>query len=131
MALIIVLDQFSRVIYRGQKEAFATDLKAAKLSIQLQDRPEYKDFSKDEKIFALMPCMHAEDLEMNRRCLEGFKQLNNNVQFAQDHYDIIEKFGRFPHRNEILERESTPEEAAWVKNNNETQRYKFAIITKK
>ena len=106
-------------------------MKAAKLSAKLQDHPEYTDFSKDEKTFALMPCMHAEDLELQKRCVEGFTKLGFNIKFAQDHCDIVEQFGRFPHRNEILERTSTEEEKAWIKMNNETKKYPFAIIAKK
>ena len=131
LALIIVLDQFSRSIYRGKKEAFATDLKAAHISVQLQEHSDFSEFSKHEKIFALMPCMHAEDVELVGRCLEGFKLMETSVQFAQDHYDIVKEFGRYPHRNEILERESTEAEKAWIQMNNETQKYKFAIIAKK
>jgi uncharacterized protein (DUF924 family) len=131
LALIIVLDQFSRVMYRGKKESFAYDMQAGRISMELQERDEFKnDFAKNEKTFAYMPCMHAEDLEMVARCLQGFKELGHTVAFAQDHYDIIAKFGRYPHRNEILERESTKEEEEWVKWNNETKRYGFAIIKK-
>lgn len=60
--------------------------------------------------------MHAEDLEMQRACLKGVAELKDNyiIKFAQDHFDIVEKFGRFPHRNEILERKSTEEEEEWI-----------------
>lgn len=133
LALIIVLDQFSRVIYRGKKESFAFDMQASRISMELQQLDEFKnDFAKSEKVFTYMPCMHAEDLEMVTRCLEGFTAMGGEymIKFAQDHYDIIAKFGRYPHRNEILERASTKEEEEWVKWNNETKRYGFAIIKK-
>ena len=130
LALIIVLDQFSRVIYRGKKEAFAYDMQAGKLSMELQKHPDFKNFAKQEKVFSYMPCMHAEDVEMCRTCVKGFTELNTAVKFAQDHLDIVEKFGRYPHRNEVLERTSTKEEEEWVKWNNETKTYPFAIIKK-
>ncbi len=131
LALIIVLDQFTRSIYRGTAEAFSQDLKAGGISMQLQKHADYSKFTNSEKQFALMPCMHAEDVEMATACLNGFKAINGAVQFAQDHLDILVKFGRYPHRNEILGRTSTKEEEDWVKWNNETKKYGFAVMTKK
>jgi uncharacterized protein (DUF924 family) len=131
LALIIVLDQFTRCIYRGTAAAFSQDLKAGGISMQLQKHADFNAFTISEKRFALMPCMHAEDVEMATACLNGFKEINSGVQFAQDHLDILTKFGRYPHRNEILDRKSTKEEDEWVKWNNETKKYGFAIMTKK
>ena len=78
-----------------------------------------------------MPCMHAEDVTLQAKCVAGFTKLNKLVECAKSHYDVVAKFGRFPHRNEILERESTEEEKAWIKWNNETKTYPWAIIAKK
>jgi uncharacterized protein (DUF924 family) len=82
-------------------------------------------------LFTYMPCMHAENEAMVRVCLRAFEELNLYDWIAQDHLDILLKFGRYPYRNEIVGRESTKEEEEWIEWNKKTKRYDFALIKKK
>ena len=133
LALIIVFDQFTRCVYRGTAKAFAQDEKAGHISMHLQKHADFSSFTNSEKMFALMPCMHAESIAMATACLNGFKAMGGDymIKFAQDHLDILTKFKRYPHRNEILGRKSTKEEEDWLEENNRTKRYGFAIMSKK
>ena len=118
LARIIILDQFSRNIYRDDPRAFAQDdiaLAAARDAIR---RRFDKRFAASERAFVYMPFMHAEDLCAQNECVALFKaQLPGtmNVPFAIQHRNIIERFGRFPHRNKVLGRQSTPEEITFLK----------------
>lgn len=122
LALIILLDQFSRNIFRGDKKAFEYDFKSlyfAKLWLKKWFLDKLED---KEKIFFIMPLMHSESLEDQELCVQLFTELSKqnsmfdvNVKFAIDHRDIVKKFGRFPHRNAVLWRESTPEENEFLK----------------
>lgn len=126
LAMIIVLDQFPRNIFRGTEEAFAYDGDA--LTIMLQglnvDVPEH--LQPVEQAFYLMPTQHAEDIEIQRMGVSQYEACAGNApeawaahmkgytDFARQHLEIIEKFGRFPHRNSILSRISTEEETAYL-----------------
>ena len=120
LALIVVLDQFSRNMFRGTERAFATDaqaLEAAQLALaQGFDR----SLLPVQRWFVYLPFEHAEDLAHQRRSLELFGELHNDpdsagaIDYARRHYEIIERFGRFPHRNAILGRASTPEEIEFL-----------------
>lgn len=119
LALIIVHDQFPRNMFRGDEKTHATDdyaLELAKYAVaEGQDRalPEF------QRTFVYMPYMHSEDLEDQESCVRLFgamgDEYENNLKFAISHRDIVERFGRFPHRNALLGRESTPEEVEFLK----------------
>ena len=117
LAEIIVLDQFSRNLHRGLPSAFAADSKAlarAKEGIELGFDREVTD---RERAFFYMPLMHSESLADQEKCVLLFARLGNkeSMKYAVEHRDIIERFGRFPHRNSILERDSTPAEIEFMK----------------
>lgn len=112
LAAIILFDQFSRNIFRHQADAFATDplaLEIAKLAIEAGFHIQ---LDTRQKQFLYMPFMHSESLEDQDMSVELFDMLGEQkpLQFAIMHRDLIKRFGRFPHRNEILGRETLPEE---------------------
>jgi len=117
LAAILVLDQFPRNMFRGAPQAFATDAQALALSMRAIAKGLDMKLPPEKRCFVYIPFQHAEDLAVQRRSLELFTALGNpeNLDFARRHEAIIARFGRFPHRNEILGRESTPEEAAFLK----------------
>lgn len=117
LAAIVVLDQFSRNLFRGSPQAFAADPKAlnfAKEAIQLGFD---KEVTARERAFFYMPLMHSEALEDQDACVALFTELGNaeSLKYAIEHRDIIARFGRFPHRNAILQREPTKEESEFMK----------------
>ncbi len=116
LALIIVRDQFPRNLFRGDARAFRTD--AAALAILRHALAQRFDegFSFDEKQFLYMPLMHSEDAGDQAYSIEKFATLGDEdmLGFAQRHKDIVDRFGRFPHRNEALGRKTTPEEAEFL-----------------
>lgn len=113
LALIIVLDQFSRNIHRESPDAFAADDKALAVARELVARGWDADMTDDERQFAYMPFMHSEDLAAQEQCLELFEAIGR-PKWAVDHHKIIARFGRFPHRNAVLGRDSTDEEVAFL-----------------
>ena len=126
LALIVLLDQFTRNIYRGSKESFAYDHIALRICLKAIEKGEDKDLLPLERTFFYLPLEHAEDLSLQNLSVEKFqnlvevapeslkKILNENVVYAIKHREIIERFGRYPHRNEILGRKSTEEEIAFL-----------------
>lgn len=126
LALIILLDQFSRNIYRDQPQSFAQDKQAIELSLKGIAKGRDKKLRPVERVFMYMPLMHSESREVQNKCVEMFSKLadqapaaievplRNNLDFAVRHSKIIEKFGRFPYRNAVLGRTSTPEEEAYL-----------------
>lgn len=117
LASIIVLDQFPRNIFRGTARAFAYDDKALALTRRCLERKNDASLIEGQKAFVYMPLMHAEDLEMQERSVLIFNarlEDKSNWRFAVEHRDIIRRFGRFPHRNEILGRQSTQEEIEFL-----------------
>lgn len=127
LALIVVLDQFSRNIFRDNRRAFAQD--AIALDVCLRGIERGMDFSLRpiERVFFYMPMMHAESLEMQRRSVKVFEELYGELpenlrgefetfpSFARQHCEIVARFGRFPHRNKILGRASSPAELEFLK----------------
>lgn len=111
-AAIILLDQFSRNIHRGSARAFEADPLALELAFEALDRGWSHSAPEDWRAFLLMPLMHSEDPAVQARCVTEFRRLGNslNLDFAIQHRDQIERFGRFPGRNKALGRVSTPEE---------------------
>lgn len=116
LAAIILLDQFSRNIHRGSAEAFTGDPLAQQLTRIGLDRGWDRTMSDDRREFLYMPLMHAEDPAIQKLCLEKFGELGDaeNLRYARDHAEVIDRFGRFPSRNAALGRETTPEEAAYL-----------------
>jgi len=116
VALILMLDQFTRNIYRDTPKAFAGDARALALSLECQKRGYLADADGDRRHFMLMPMMHSEDIAVQDASLPLFKTHagKNTAKYAVRHRDIIARFGRFPHRNAILGRTSTPQEIVFL-----------------
>lgn len=120
LAEILVLDQFSRNIYRDTPQAFAQDPLALSLAKEAIKDPLHWGLEKPEQAFLYMPFMHSESLEDHELAVELFSQpgLETNLAFELKHKVIIERFGRYPHRNWILNRPSTAEEIEFLKQPN-------------
>lgn len=116
LAAIILLDQFSRNIHRGEAEAFASDGLAQTLARLAIDKGWAAEFAPERRAFLYMPLMHAENPALQTLSLEHFAEpgLEQNLAYARDHADCIAKFGRFPSRNAALGRQSTPEEEDYL-----------------
>jgi len=117
LAEIIVLDQFSRNIYRDTPDAFAADQLAQQLTLVAIEAGDDRSLTQQERLFIYMPLMHSEDPEMHEIAIEVFTALGleENLDYERQHKAIIDRFGRYPHRNAILGRESTPEELEFLK----------------
>lgn len=116
LAEIIVLDQFSRNVFRDSPRAFAQDALALALAQELVADGSDMTLPVEQRKFAYMPYMHSESLIVHQEALRLFAQpgLESNLDFERRHLAIIERFGRYPHRNAILGRESTAEEQAFL-----------------
>ncbi|MZR31298.1 DUF924 family protein [Sneathiella litorea] len=116
LALILLYDQFTRNMFRDTARAFSADGKAREIARHILSQGFYDELSPVQKQFAALPFEHSEDLEDQKLSLQLFQELESDVlvEYAQRHYDIIEKFGRFPHRNKQLNRQSTNEEEAFL-----------------
>ncbi|MGI9489982.1 MAG: DUF924 family protein [Geminicoccaceae bacterium] len=116
LALCLLLDQMPRNIYRGTPKAFATDTKATALSERAIERGFDRELDLERRKFLYLPFMHSEALADQERSVAISEALNdeNALHWANDHADIIRRFGRFPHRNAVLGRKSTPEEEAFL-----------------
>lgn len=117
LAEVIVLDQFSRNIHRGTASAFSADSLALALSQEAIDKGYDQSLSKVERSFLYMPFMHSESRTIHERAVTLFTALGDekNLSFELQHKAIIDRFGRYPHRNEILGRDSTAEESEFLK----------------
>ncbi|MFT5097584.1 MULTISPECIES: DUF924 family protein [Psychrobacter] len=120
LAEIIVLDQFSRNLCREQACAFAQDGMAVALAQEAIAQPHFETLPMEWRKFTIMPFMHSESAVIHKRYLPLFEQLNDptTLDFERRHKDIIDEFGRYPHRNEALGRESTAEEDAFLQQPN-------------
>jgi uncharacterized protein (DUF924 family) len=126
LSLIILLDQFPRNIYRGTAQAFAYDDRALELALGGMQSGADGALDVVERIFFYMPLQHCEALDVQDESVAAYRQLlaeapgelrevfESSVQSAEQHRSIIKRFGRFPHRNEVLGRHSSPEEQAWL-----------------
>jgi len=120
LALVIVLDQFPRNMFRGDGRTHAEDGRALEASKHAVEHALDRELPAFQRMFLYMPLMHSENAEDQRRSVELFERLAgaeggpDEVSYAVAHRDIVERFGRFPHRNEILGRKTTPEEAAFL-----------------
>lgn len=132
LALILLLDQFRRHIHRGSAEAFARDQQALKLCVEGARAGVYRRLPPLQQAFFFMPLQHAENLKVQDKSVSIYAALVDGVsetlketlltfaQFAELHRDIIASFGRFPHRNPVLGRASTPEEEAYLSDGGQT-----------
>jgi uncharacterized protein (DUF924 family) len=116
LAAILVLDQFPRSMFRGDSRAFATDAVALALSKHAIAKSVDMRLQPDQRAFIYLPFQHSEDRADQARSLELFTALGNpnNLDFALRHKAIIDRFGRFPHRNAVLGRASTEEESVFL-----------------
>lgn len=126
LALILLLDQFCRNIYRGTARAFDGDKRALKLCAEGSIKGDHKSLSPIQKVFFFMPLQHTESADVQAKSVRIYNALAEGVsetlretfrafaEFAELHRDIIEQFGRFPHRNRHLGRANTAEEDAFL-----------------
>lgn len=116
LAEIIVLDQFSRNMFRDTPQAFAFDALALVLAQEAVARGADRELPLTQRAFAYMPYMHSESTLVHKQAVQLFSQpgLEDNLKYELRHQRIIERFGRYPHRNAILGRASTPEEIAFL-----------------
>lgn len=131
LALVVVLDQFSRNLFRDDPRAFASDASALAIAQALRTSGRVRELGFYQQMFTLLPYEHAEDRALQRACIAGFTELaaqarasgasadviammDTALDYAHQHAAIIERFGRYPHRNAALGRASTPEEAAFL-----------------
>ncbi len=116
LALVIALDQFPRNLYRGSARAFASDAKAQDAAATAVERGFDRQVPRDRRLFFYMPFQHAEDMALQARSVALIKALNMPEidYYADRHAELIRAFGRFPHRNALLGRESTPAEREYL-----------------
>lgn len=117
LAAVIVFDQFPRNIFRKTPQAYATDAKALGLARHAVESGKDKSLPPQQRHFLYLPFMHSEQLQAQEQSLRLFDELGiaDGVKYARHHHDIVARFGRFPHRNAILGRRSTPEELEFLK----------------
>ncbi len=120
LAEIIVLDQFSRNLCRNQADAFAQDDMAIALAQEAIMQPHFHSLPMQWRRFIIMPFMHSESALIHERYLHLFEQLDdeNTLDYELRHKEIIDRFGRYPHRNDVLDRDSTDEEEAFLRQPN-------------
>jgi uncharacterized protein (DUF924 family) len=126
LALLIVLDQFSRNIHRNDARAFAQDATAQTLALAGLDRRDDEALAPLERVFAYLPLEHAEELTLQWRAVTLFRALALQatpasrgqyevfLDYARRHCEVVTRYGRFPHRNALLGRPSTPDEQAYL-----------------
>lgn len=127
LALVILLDQFTRNVFRASAQAFAGDARAQKLVLDTLARQADEQLPWVARVFTYMPLMHAEDLALQDECVTRFarlvaqapdalkQRLQGNLDYAHQHQAIIARFGRFPYRNAALGRVNTPEEEEFLR----------------
>ena len=138
LALIVVLDQFNRNIHRGRAGAFDGDARALRLALDALDRGMDHEVDPIARTFFCLPLQHAEDLAVQERSVRVAKRFDAECRaafenfpaalasFAREHREIVARFGRFPHRNEALGRESTADELAYLAGDAPTYGQAFA-----
>jgi uncharacterized protein (DUF924 family) len=126
LALVVVLDQFTRNVHRGTPQAFGGDARALAVARRLIDDGAAAALPPLRRWFVLMPLEHAEDAALQDECVRRFEALladagphreaiASALDYARRHRDVIARFGRFPHRNDILGRTSTPDEVEFLR----------------
>ena len=116
LALVILLDQIPLNIFRGQAQSFATEQQARAIAGRAIEQGFDRQLTDAQKSFMYMPFMHSENLQDQDRSVDLYTSagLDANLRFARHHRELIRRFGRFPHRNAILGRASTPEEIEYL-----------------
>ncbi len=116
LALAIILDQFPLNMFRGNPASFATESQAIEISHWAISQGYDLQLPRDQIAFLYMPLMHSENMDDQNLSVVRFEVagLQDNARFARHHREIVEQFGRFPHRNEILGRDSTEDELRWL-----------------
>jgi uncharacterized protein (DUF924 family) len=132
LALVLILDQFPRNLYRGSPRSFAYDSAAVNISRKAVARNLDHELHPLHAVFLYLPLEHSEDQELQNQCVSLFRQLverapslltnqfSSFLEYAERHHAVIEQFGRFPHRNSILGRISTPEELEFLHSGGDT-----------
>ena len=127
LALIVVLDQFPHHVHRGHGQSFAYDARSLALALNMIEHGEDARVTPIERVFVYLPLEHAESIEMQDRSVALYEKLVNEaaaderqlfegfLDYARKHRDVVARFGRFPHRNELLGRPSTLEEIEFLK----------------
>ncbi|MDP6806065.1 MAG: DUF924 family protein [Rhodospirillales bacterium] len=117
LALIILLDQYPRNVFRGTSRAYATDAKARAVARHAVDEGFDRGLNRVQRIFLYIPFEHSEDRDDQARSVALFGSLGMEMaaQSAKEHFETVTRFGRFPHRNAVLGRASTPEEREYLK----------------
>jgi uncharacterized protein (DUF924 family) len=117
LATVIVLDQFSRNMFRGTARMFASDARAQAAARAALARGDHDLLAPAERGFLVMPLMHSEDLADQDESVRRFAAAGDagSLRYAEQHRDIVRRFGRFPHRNDVLGRASTPEEVEFLR----------------
>jgi uncharacterized protein (DUF924 family) len=116
LALVIILDQFPLNMFRGEKTSFATEAMSREVAQRAMDKRLDEPLTDEQKMFMFLPFMHSESLKDQDHSISLFRNagLDDKLQYAEHHRNIVKRFGRFPHRNEILQRKSTTEEINWL-----------------
>lgn len=116
LALAIIFDQFPLNMFRGEVESFSTEVMAIKVAKHAIEKDFDQAINKEQLAFLYMPLMHSENIDDQNLSVNLFEKsgLIENLKFAKHHRGIVEKFGRFPHRNEILQRESSQDEIDYL-----------------
>lgn len=120
LALVIILDQFPLNMFRGDVKSFSSEGMAIKIAKKAIKLGFDKEIDKNKVSFLYMPLMHSENLEDQNISVKLFEQagLIENLRFAKNHRDIIKLYGRFPHRNKILQRKSFKDEVDYLNSDN-------------
>lgn len=120
LALAIILDQFPLNMFRGEVKSFSSEAMSIKVTKKAIEHGFDKDIDKDKLSFLYMPLMHSENIDDQNLSVKLFEEANliDNLRFAKHHRDIIKKYGRFPHRNKILQRESSQDEVDYLNSDN-------------
>ena len=132
LALVVLLDQFSRNIWRGTARAFAQDAQALDVARQMVAAGFFGELAPIEQVFLTLPFEHSESLDAQREAVRLCREvaamappdwrpfMESFLPYAEQHHELIARFGRFPHRNAVLGRVSTPEEEAYLAGGGET-----------
>ncbi|MBD3671475.1 MAG: DUF924 domain-containing protein [Gammaproteobacteria bacterium] len=114
LALAIILDQFPLNMYRNQPQSFSTEAMARDCAREAIENGFQEQLDESQQLFLFLPFMHSENLADQDTSVELFKQAGMETKWAQHHREIVKRFGRFPHRNAILGRQSTDEELEYM-----------------
>lgn len=116
LALVVVLDQFPLNMYRGTALSYSTEAQSREVARRALAAGFDVRLNDEQRAFLYLPFMHSENLSDQDRAVELFERagLEDNLRWARHHRDIVRRFGRFPHRNALLQRENTPEESRWL-----------------